>query len=66
MNTNLRGKHCLRAPHDWEFRALACSGSTAFFDAWLKSDARSKEWLEPGSFAKALGALGAFEQKQAK
>ena len=54
------------APHDREFQALVCSGSTTFFDAWLKGDSRSKEWLEHGGFAKVLGALGAFEQKQAR
>jgi hypothetical protein len=50
-------------PSDKVFEALVCSSSTAFWDAWLKGDAKAKKWLEDGGFAEALGESGTFEQK---
>ncbi len=48
---------------DAEFQALVCSGSNAFWDAYLKNDASALRWLETDGFAAALGKLGVFEQK---
>jgi len=48
---------------DARFQALICSGSNAFWDAYLKNDAAALRWLETGGFTAVLGKLGAFEQK---
>ena len=50
---------------DPEFQALIRTGSTAFWDAWLKGNAEARTWLMEGGFAKQLGELGAFEVKKA-
>lgn len=51
-------------PNDAAVQALICKSSTAFWDAWLKGDAKAKEWLEGGAFAAELGKLGQFEQSK--
>jgi hypothetical protein len=38
--------------------------STAFWDAYLKGDARAKKWLAAGGFEKALGKSGTFKSKK--
>jgi predicted dienelactone hydrolase len=45
------------------FQNLVCLGSTAFWDAYLKDDAKAKEWLIGGGFESALKDDGKFEQK---
>jgi fermentation-respiration switch protein FrsA (DUF1100 family) len=49
---------------DTEFQARILSGSTAFWDAWLKDDHDARHWLESGGFSAALGDLGTFEQNR--
>ncbi len=49
---------------DTQFQALVLSGSTAFWDAWLKDDAEAHDWLESGGFTTALSRLGTFDQKR--
>jgi fermentation-respiration switch protein FrsA (DUF1100 family) len=46
---------------DTEFQARILSGSTAFWDAWLKDDKDARQWLEGGGFNTALDKLGTFE-----
>jgi len=46
---------------DREFQTRVLSGSTAFWDAWLKGDPAARQWLEGGGFTAALGHLGTFE-----
>ncbi len=53
-------------PTDRQFQALILSGSTAFWDAWLKDDPDALRWLETGGFSSALGPLGTFDQKHPK
>lgn len=48
-------------PSDGEFQARILSGSTAFWDAWLKDDKDARHWLDQGGFSAALGGLGTFE-----
>lgn len=50
---------------DAVFHGLIRQSTTAFWDAYLKEDAKAKDWLAKGGFAKALGADGVFEQKPA-
>lgn len=57
------GRMTAKRPADASFQALVCSGSNAFWDAYLKNDASAKRWLETGGFARALGELGVFEEK---
>jgi predicted dienelactone hydrolase len=45
------------------FQNLVCLGSTAFWDAYLKDDAKAKEWLTGGGFETALKDDGKFEKK---
>ena len=45
--------------------ALILQSSTAFWDAYLKGDAKALKWLR-SDFAKELGANGVFEQKMGK
>jgi len=42
---------------------LICKSSTAFWDAYLKGDAKAKAWLSQGGFESELGAAGTFEKK---
>ncbi len=44
---------------------LVKESSTAFWDAYLKSDAKAKAWLET-DFSKVMGAAGKFESKASK
>ena len=39
------------------------AATIAFWDAYLKDDARAKTWLANGGFATALGSAGAFSAK---
>jgi predicted dienelactone hydrolase len=39
------------------------AATLAFWDAYLKDDARAKTWLANGGFAKALGGAGEFSAK---
>jgi predicted dienelactone hydrolase len=48
---------------DAEFQALIRVSSLAFWDAYLKGDAKAKAWLSGGGFEKVLGKNGTFEQK---
>ena len=45
------------------FQNLICLGSTAFWDAYLKDDAKAKEWLTDNGFETALNDDGKFEKK---
>jgi predicted dienelactone hydrolase len=51
---------------DAEFQSFICMASLAFWDAYLKGDAKAKAWLSDGGFAAALGKEGKFEHKAAK
>jgi predicted dienelactone hydrolase len=51
-----------RDPADWP---LVRSGSTAFFDAYLRRDERALAWLRDGGFARLVGSDGTFEHKRA-
>lgn len=44
-------------------RKLILESSTAFWNAWLKEDAKARRWLLEGGFAQALGREGTFETK---
>jgi predicted dienelactone hydrolase len=48
---------------DVEFQKLICASSTAFWDAWLRSNTEARAWLMNGGFAGQLGAAGVFEKK---
>jgi hypothetical protein len=37
--------------------------STAFWDAYLKGDAKAKAWLSQGGFESELGDAGTVEKK---
>jgi predicted dienelactone hydrolase len=45
------------------FEDLICKSSTAFWDAYLKEDAKAKDWLSKGGFKSDLGTNGTFEEK---
>jgi pimeloyl-ACP methyl ester carboxylesterase len=46
---------------DTDFQARVLSGSTAFWDAWLKDNKDARHWLDDGGFSTDLGKLGTFE-----
>lgn len=46
---------------DKDFQARVLSGSTAFWNAWLKEDKDARQWLDDGGFLSAVGKLGTFE-----
>jgi len=48
---------------DAEFHRLICLSSTAFWDAYLKGEAKAKGWLANGGFKSAMGTAGKFEKK---
>ena len=48
---------------DAKFQPMICMSSTAFWDAYLKDDAKAKAWLAEGGFAAVLGDAGKFEEK---
>ena len=59
-----------RQPRGWwsgrtgqRFHDLILAGSTAFWDAYLKSDAAAREWLADGGLQKTLGSDGVFEKR---
>jgi predicted dienelactone hydrolase len=45
------------------FQDLIRQGTTAFWDAYLKGDAKAKSWLARGGYAAVLGKDGKFEEK---
>src|ERR1019366_1025801 len=47
------------------FKELVCESSTAFWDAYLKGDAKAKAWLA-NDFKTVLAADGTFEIKPVK
>jgi predicted dienelactone hydrolase len=51
---------------DEVFRKYILISSTAFWDAYLKDDAKAKSWLAEGDFEKSLGKVGKFEKKEKK
>jgi predicted dienelactone hydrolase len=51
---------------DARFQEFIRASSTAFWDAYLKNDAKAKAWLKDGGFEKALGQDGVFEKKLPK
>jgi len=48
---------------DAEFQSYIRMSSVAFWDAYLKGEAKSKAWLAGGPFEEALGDRGTFEKK---
>jgi predicted dienelactone hydrolase len=50
-------------PRDLPFHSLILQGSTAFWDAYLKGDAKAKAWLAGGGYAAVLGKDGKLEEK---
>lgn len=55
--------HANQGEKDPHFRDLILQGTTAFWDAYLKSDAAAKSWLAQGGYAGVLGAEGKLEVK---
>jgi predicted dienelactone hydrolase len=49
---------------DADFQKLIAASSTAFWDGYLKDDAKAKAWLAEGDFKKLLGEEGTFEVKK--
>jgi len=45
------------------FQDLIRQGTIAFWDAYLKGDAKAKSWLARGGYAAELGKDGNFEEK---
>jgi predicted dienelactone hydrolase len=50
--------------NDPVIHSLILVSSTAFWDAYLKGEARAKAWLAQGDFERLLGKNGTFEKKQ--
>jgi len=50
---------------DAVFHDLIRESSTAFWDAYLRNDAKAKSWLADGGFEAVLGKDGKFEKKPA-
>jgi predicted dienelactone hydrolase len=48
------------------FQELIRMSTTAFWDAYLRDDARAKAWLADGGFQSVLGQDGTFEKKGIK
>ncbi len=61
-----RGRLALGGEKDAEFQGLIRMASLAFWDAYLKGDAKANAWLAGGGFEKALGKDGTFEHKAPK
>jgi dienelactone hydrolase len=58
------GRGRLRAkPSDARFQDLIRQSSIAFWDAYLRGDAKARAWLANGDFEKVMGADGTFEKK---
>jgi predicted dienelactone hydrolase len=51
---------------DADFQKLILASSTAFWDAYLKDDAKAKSWLAEGDLKKMLGEEGSLEVKKLK
>ncbi len=51
---------------DPTFQVLIQQSTTAFWDAYLKSDARAQDWLQTGGCKQMLGANAAFEMHPKK
>jgi predicted dienelactone hydrolase len=51
---------------DARFHDLILQSSTAFWDAYLRDDAKAKKWLTGGGFEAVLGGDGKFEKKLSK
>ncbi len=49
---------------DASFQKLICTCTTAFWDAYLKSNTPAKQWLLEGGFSKLLADQGTFETKR--
>ena len=49
--------------NDERFQALIRMGSTAFWDAYLRTDAGARRWLAAGGFERAVGDAGVLEKK---
>jgi predicted dienelactone hydrolase len=49
--------------NDARFDDLLHECCTAWWDAWLKGDAKAKQWLLAGGFAAEMGGDGTFETK---
>ena len=50
-------------PKDRRFQDFIRAATAAFWDAYLKGDARAREWLAGGGLAKALGGDGSLEER---
>ncbi len=50
-------------PNDDRNHRLIQTGTLAFWDAYLRDDARAKKWLQDDGFAKELGDAAALEKK---
>jgi len=48
---------------DEVFHRLICAATTAFWDAYLRGNAKARQWLAEGGFEKILGNDGTFEKK---
>jgi predicted dienelactone hydrolase len=58
------GRGRMRAkPSDARFQELIRQSAIAFWDGYLKGDAKAKAWLAEGGFEKVMGADGTFEKK---
>lgn len=53
------------AAKDEAFHALIRTGTLAFWDAYLRDNAKAKAWLQDGGYAKELGDAAALETKKA-
>ncbi len=51
---------------DAVFQKLICTGTTAFWDAYLKGSDEAKKWLFEGGYAKLLDAQATFDVKKGK
>lgn len=60
-----RGPVRIGAEKDEHFQKLICASSTAFWDAYLRGDAKAKQWLMQ-DFERVLGGDGVFEKKEGK
>jgi len=62
------GRRRQPAPNDKDtrFQSLIRQSTTAFWDAYLRGDARARGWLAGGGFKAVLGRDGVFEQKLPK
>jgi predicted dienelactone hydrolase len=52
-----------KLPKDPRFHELILMSSTAFWDAYLRDDAKARQWLAGHGFDRALGEDGTFEKR---